>query len=246
MRLTSAQKQLYNMEVFAGESIGVICGTVLFDKIYDIDDMKRAINEVYRINESLRTRIKLENGEPVQYVTEYTERDINVFNVNSKDEVHAFADKMAHTPLDFFGNLCELDILMSENFCGVIYRLHHIISDGWTLALIASHFYKILHGESVEAFPYSTYLDEEEKYLQSKRAIKDKDYFLEQYYRIDEPIYLFDTAPQIGKSIRRSYIIDKQETSQILRYIEKENTSAYAFFLTLINTYFSKIKKEEN
>ena len=74
MRLTSAQRQLYNMEIFAGDSIGVICGTVLFDKIYDINEMKRAINEVYKINESLRTRIKVEDGEPVQYEKEYTER----------------------------------------------------------------------------------------------------------------------------------------------------------------------------
>ena len=44
MRLTSAQRQLYNMEIFAGDSIGVICGTVLFDKIYYINEMKRAIN----------------------------------------------------------------------------------------------------------------------------------------------------------------------------------------------------------
>jgi len=242
MRLTSAQKQLYNLEMFAGESIGIICGTVLFDKIYDVDEMKHAINEVFRINESLRTRIKLENGKPVQYVTEYIEQDIKVFNFKTKDEVHEFADKMAHTPFDFAGNLCELGILTSENFCGVIYRLHHIISDGWTLALIASQFYKILHKETVEAFPYSTYLDEEEKYLQSKRITKDKEYFIEQYHKIDEPVYLFDTAPKIGKSIRKSYIIDKSKASQIMQYVEKENTSAYIFFLTLINTYFSKIK----
>lgn len=242
MRLTSAQKQLYDMEVFAGESIGVICGTVLFDKVYDVDEMKCAINEVYRTNESLRTRIKVENGEPVQYVTEYTERDIKVLSFNTKEEVHKFADKMAHTPFDFSGNLCELDILMSEKFCGVIYRLHHIISDGWTLALIASHFYKILNREPVDAFPYSAYIDEEAKYLQSKRAIKDKEYFIGQYHKIDEPVYFCDTAPTIGKSIRKSYIIDKLETSKIMKYVEKENISAYTFFLTLINTYFSKIK----
>ncbi len=242
MRLTSAQKQLYDMEVFAGESIGVICGTVLFDKIYDIDEMKHAISEVYKINESLRTRIKVENGEPIQYITEYVERDIKVLRFNTEDEVHEFANKMAHTPFDFSGNLCELDILMSEKFCGVIYRLHHIISDGWTLALIASHFYKILNGEPVEACPYSSYIDEETKYLQSKRAKKDKEYFTEQYHKIDEPVYFCDAVPTIGKSIRKSYIIDKAKTSQIMEYVEKGNTSAYTFFLTLISTYISKIK----
>ena len=200
MRLTSAQRQLYNMEIFAGDSIGVICGTVLFDKIYDINEMKRAINEVYKINESLRTRIKVEDGEPVQYVKEYTERDIKVLHFNTKDEVHAFADEMAHTPFDFSGNLCELDILMSERFCGVIYKLHHIISDGWTLALIASQFYKILHGETVEAFPYSKYVEEEAKYLESKRAQKDREYFMGQYQKFDEPVYLFDAPPSLGKS----------------------------------------------
>lgn len=242
MRLTSAQKQLYNMEVFAGDSIGVICGTVLFDKIYDIDEMKRAIHEVYRINESLRTRISADGREISQYVTEYEPREIKVLRFDTKEEVHIFANQMARTPFDFFGNLCELDIIMSEKFCGVIYRLHHIISDGWTLALIASQFYKILNGETVEAFPYSAYIEEEAKYLQSKRATKDKEYFIEQYRKIEEPVYLFDTALTIGKSIRKSYIIDTEYASEIMKYIEKENTSAYTFFLTLINTYFSKMK----
>ncbi len=242
MRLTSAQKQIYNMELFAGESIGVICGTVLFDKIYDIDKMKHAINEVYRINDALRTRISIESGEPNQYVTEYTEREIKVLSFDSKEDVHKYANRMAQTPFDFSGNLCELDILMSDNFCGVIYRLHHIISDGWTLALLASQFYKILNGESVEAFQYSDYVAEEEKYLQSKRAVKDKAYYIERYNRIDEPVYLFDTPPKIGKSARKSYIIGKSKTSEITEYIKKENASSYTFFLTLINTYFSRIK----
>ena len=242
MRLTSAQRQLYNMEIFAGDSIGVICGTVLFDKIYDINEMKRAINEVYKINESLRTRIKVEDGEPVQYVKEYTERDIKVLHFNTKDEVHAFADEMAHTPFDFSGNLCELDILMSERFCGVIYKLHHIISDGWTLALIASQFYKILHGETVEAFPYSKYVEEEAKYLESKRAQKDREYFMGQYQKFDEPVYLFDAPPTLGKSKRKSYIIGKESASKIMEYLEEKNISPYVFFFTLVNTYFSRIK----
>ncbi len=246
MKLTSAQKQLYNMEIFAGDSIGVICGTVLFDKIYDVDEMKRAINEVYRINESLRTRITINGNEVSQYVTEYKPREIKVLNFDTKEAVHAYANKMARTPFDFSGNLCELDILMSQEFCGVIYRLHHIISDGWTLALIASQFYKILNGEDVEAFPYSAYIEEEAKYLQSKRAQKDKDYFIGQYHKIDEPVYLFDTAPAIGKSVRKSYIIEKPTASKITSYIEAEGTSAYTFFLTLVNTYFSKIKNCTN
>ena len=165
MRLTSAQKQLYNMEVFAGGSIGVICGTVIFDRILDIDETKRAINEVYKINESLRTRIKVENGEPIQYVTDFVPRDVKVLYFDTKEEVHEFADKTAHTPFDFSGNLCELDIFMSKDFSGVIYKLHHIISDGWTLALISSQLHKILEGQIGEAFPYSSYIDEDTKYL---------------------------------------------------------------------------------
>ena len=242
MRLTSAQKQLYNMEVFAGGSIGVICGTVIFDRILDIDETKRAINEVYKINESLRTRIKVENGEPIQYVTDFVPRDVKVLYFDTKEEVHEFADKTAHTPFDFSGNLCELDIFMSKDFSGVIYKLHHIISDGWTLALISSQLHKILEGQIVEAFPYSSYIDEETKYLESKRYTKDKEYFMEQYRKVDEITYLCDDAPNIGKSIRKSYIIDQDKTAEIMKYASEHDTSAYIVFLTLVNTYFSKTK----
>jgi non-ribosomal peptide synthetase component F len=68
------------------------------------------------------------------------------------------------------------------------------------------------------------------------------EYFMEQYRKVDEPVYLFDAPSTLGKSKRKSYIIDKDSASKIMEYLEKKNISAYVFFFTLINTYFSRIK----
>lgn len=242
MKLTLPQKQIYYMDRFSRGSISVNCGSVLINHLYDIGDIQKAINDVYRINEALRTRISFDNGEPYQYVTEYKEKQIEVVEFNSKEKVHEYGKKMAQKPIDLKGELCEIKVISSEDFCGIFYKVHHIISDAFTLSLLASQIHKILEGEIVQAFPYSDYIIEEEKYLLSNRAKKDREYFINQYNNIDDFIYLCDTPPEIGECKRKIYLIDSETTSKVKEFAKNKNTSPYTVFLTLTSTYVSRIK----
>ena len=54
------------------------------DKLYDVKMIEKAVNDIFRINEALRTRVYVENGEPYQYVSDYMEKAIEVLNNNPK------------------------------------------------------------------------------------------------------------------------------------------------------------------
>lgn len=242
MRLTLPQKQIYYTEMFNKDAINVNCGSVLLDKLYDVKTIEKAVNDIFRINEALRTRVYVENGEPYQCIFEYTEKAVEVLSFKSREEVHEYGEKQAQIPMNLSEELCEIKVISSEEFCGVFYKIHHIISDAFTFSLISSQMHKLLEGIPVEAFPYSDYIVEEESYVFSKRAQKDKAFFLEQYNNMNELVHFSDSLPVRGESERFVCSIDKDITFRIKAFAESKGVSEYIVFLTLISIYIAKYK----
>ena len=87
MNFTNPQKLIYDMEKFAGGTISIVCGSMLIKTDKSVDEMKKAVNELFRLNDALRIRVSEENGQPYQYVSEYKELNIDVLNFNSKEEL---------------------------------------------------------------------------------------------------------------------------------------------------------------
>lgn len=72
LRLSKPQRLIYEMEKYAGGSIAVICGSVFVRGRRDPSELRRAVNEIYRLNEVLRIRITEKDGSIWQDVMEYT------------------------------------------------------------------------------------------------------------------------------------------------------------------------------
>ena len=111
MNLTKPQKLIYDMEKFAGGAIAVICGSMLVSGKKDLSEIKKAVNELYRLNTALRIRIVETDVEVSQTVCDYAEQDFNVLCFENKAELDAYAEDYAKKPLDFYGNLCEINIV---------------------------------------------------------------------------------------------------------------------------------------
>lgn len=176
-KLFKSQKVVYDMEKYAGGSIAVICGSLLIEGTRSQAELTDAINGLYRLNPALRTRITETDEGVVQSVLEYTEQDIDILRFNSKDELERYAEDYAKKPLDLYGTLCELNGILLPGRCGALIKLHHIVGDAWSLALLCSHLIALLNGEVPQAFPYAEHLENESAYLQSDRYVKDRTFF---------------------------------------------------------------------
>ena len=66
------------MEKFTGGAIAIVCGSMLIKTNKSIDEIQKAVNELYRLNDALRIRVSEENGQPYQYITEYKEQNIEI------------------------------------------------------------------------------------------------------------------------------------------------------------------------
>ena len=230
------------MEKFIGGAIGVICGSALMDADISVEEAQKAVNEIFHLNDALRMRIVDDNGKPQQYVADYAEADIEVLHFGSKAELDSYAAEYAKEPLDFYGALAMIKIVLIPGKIGLLAKLHHIISDAWTLSLIATQFNELIKGDGVQAFSYLDYIKEENEYVAGKRYQKDRDYFLSQFAECDESTFLSEKQAKSFSAERATYSIGKDKTAEITSYAAKNNISAFSLFMTAAAVYFSRVK----
>ena len=217
-KLSKSQKLVYDMEKYAGGSIAVICGSMLIEGSRNQVELVAAINELYRLNTALRTRITETDDGAVQFALEYTEQDIDVLHFDSKEELDRYAGEYAQQPFDFYGNLCELSAVLMPGHYGILVKFHHIIGDAWTIALIGTQYNTLLNGEVPTAYQYAEHLESESEYLQSNRYAKSRTFFLEQFKKCDEVVYLSEKQISSFTSNRRTFVLKGEEAAQIYNY----------------------------
>ena len=242
MNLTKPQRLIYDMEKFSGGAISVICGSMLVRGEKDISEIKRAVNEIYRLNDALRIRISEDNGEVSQTTCEYTEQDIPVLCFDNKAELDRYAESYAKAAVDLYDKLCEINIVVLPGQYGLLVKMHHIVGDAWTLALMGTQFNALMNGEGVQTYSYTEYVESEKAYVEGKRYAKDRDFFLEQFKKCDEVTYLNEKQTSSLSANRKTFVIDAEQTKALNAYAEANNTSAFMLFTAALSTYMNRVK----
>lgn len=240
--LSKPQMLIYDMEKYVGGTVAVICGSVLLEGQREPADLTQAVNEIFRLNEALRTRIVEQNGQALQEIKDFQEQAVNILHFDSKDAFTAYAEEHAKTPIALNGPLCEIQVVLLPEHYGILAKCHHIIGDAWTLTLIASQLCALLAGEEPPAYPYSDFVESEAAYIQSDRREKDKAFFLEQFKACPEVVYLSEKQGDCYDACRSTFQVNADLTAHIRSYAKEHNTSPFVLFLTAFSAYFSRIK----
>lgn len=242
MNLTKAQIQAYDMERVIGGSIGNTCGIMLVNEPQEAEVLKKAVNVLYERNDTLRTKLFVKNGEVSQCVQPYAPVEVEVLKFENKEQVHEYSNAFAREPLDIDNNLVEIKGFHSKDFCGLLFKLHHVISDGWTASVLSSQFYNFLRGEDFKAYSYSEYVESEKKYLESKRYSKDIEYFVSRFNEKGDVVLFDETEATSNESKRKTYILNKEFADRITTFANEHALTPYTVFLTIISLVYSKLK----
>ena len=243
MKLTKPQRLIDDLEKYAGGSIAVICGSILTRGEQSVDVLKKAVKTLFEINDALRIRISEENGVTEQVITETTKTETEVLSFGSRSELRSYAESYAKVPLDYYGELCEMKVVMLPGACGILAKLHHIIGDAWTLSLLGKQLDEILNGGTPAAFSYTDYCESEEKYLRSKRYGGDRDFFLEHYRRCPEVTFLSESHSASVAAARKTVVVEKKQAKRISDYVHEKDTSFFILFATVTAAYISRVKR---
>jgi amino acid adenylation domain-containing protein/non-ribosomal peptide synthase protein (TIGR01720 family) len=143
--LSFAQQRLWFIDQLApGNAVYNITGAVRLEGRLDLMVLERAINEIVRRHEVLRTRFEVEAGEPVQVIDEWEPRRLEVEDLTGlareerEAEVNRIAREEAGTGFDLSrGPLLRVKVLqLGEEEHVVLYTMHHIVSDGWSMGIL--------------------------------------------------------------------------------------------------------------
>ncbi len=242
MRLTKPQQLIYDMERFSGGAIATICGSVLLKGQADGDAISDALNRMVEQNDALRIQIAEKDGIPSQTVSEHTHRDYPVLWFLNKQAMQDYANKLAKEPMELHGELFQaIGIVVGEEY-GILVKIHHIISDAWTLALIGTQFYALMNGEEINPRSYMDYITTEDEYLASQRHQKDKQFWLDTFAKCDEPSYLSEHITKNTKANRKTFVINREQTAKIADFAHKTGSSMYAVMMTAVAVYFNRVK----
>ena len=242
MNLTKPQQLIYDMEKFAGGAISVICGSMLIRGQEDISHLIQAVKEIYRLNDALRIRISENDSNVMQLISQYIEQDVPVLRFKNKTDLDKYADSYAKVALDLCGNLCEINIVLLPEQYGLLVKMHHLVGDAWTLALMGSQFNALLNGECIQPHSYMDYIDSEKAYISGKRYSKDMEFFLDQFKKCDEVTYFTEKQAHSFSANRKTFVIDTERAKIINAYAEANNTSAFMLFTSALSIYMNRTK----
>lgn len=241
-QLTKPQKLIYDMEKYAGGAVSVICGSMLIKGTKNVSELKQAATELYRLNDTLRIHI-IESNEGVQQeIREFIPCDTETLYFESKEQLDLYGEGRAKEPMDLYGPLCELKIVLLKGSCGFFVKLHHIIGDAWTLSLLGTQANAVLSGETPAAYSYTEYLDREKIYMQSSRHIKDRAFFMEQFKECNEVTYLSEKQNSSLRSNRKTFVIKGEEANSVISYTKNHGVSPFVLFMTTVAAYISRVR----
>ena len=141
--LSYAQQRLWLLtELEPDTSAYHIPGAIRLEGVLDVRALENALNEIRRRHEILRTTFVKVNGDLVQNIEPATHHQLPVVDlthvVDGEAEVRRHAAEEALKPFDLVqGPLLRTTLLrLDETDHVLLFTMHHIISDGWSLGIL--------------------------------------------------------------------------------------------------------------
>ncbi len=251
--LSSAQKRIYTLQQLEGSGTSYnIPIIVAIEGRLDRLRLESAFKRLVERHEGLRTSFRLINGEPVQVINEEVEFVIDAIEADEADirelaEGFVKAFDLDKEPL-FRSRLVRL----AEDKHILMLDIHHIISDGTSMAILIDEFAKLYNGDQLPhlKLQYKDYSIWQNKLYSTDKLKKQEEYWLS-LLSGDIPVVSLPTdypRPSIqsfdGDLIR--FEIDKALSIKIKKAAENTGATLYMILLAAFNVLLARYSSQED
>jgi amino acid adenylation domain-containing protein len=220
----------------------------------DVDALARALNEVVRRHESLRTTFNDVGGTPLQFVAPYQPCALPLSDLSALDEagreaaVRRLDEEEAARPFDLArGPLFRASLLkLSDEEHVAMFTTHHIISDFWSMGVLVKEVAALYAAfNSGEPSPlaelpvqYADFAAWQREWLQGEVLEKELDYWRGQLSGAPPALELptdkvRPTAPSFRSSTRR-FKLSAEESAAVKALGRREGATV---FMTLLAAF---------
>jgi len=264
--LSFAQQRLWFVEQLEpGSTIYNCPGAVRLIGRLNLTALERAINEITRRHEVLRTRFEDEAGAPAQVIDEWKYRRLEVVDLTSvpreerEAEVRRMTEEEAGTWFDLRqGPLMRMKVLkLGEEEHVALFTTHHIVSDEWSMGILVREvgtlYQAYSRGEEspLEELPiqYADFAVWQRAWLQGEALERELKYWRKQLEGL-EPLELpIDHPRPMGRSYRgasRSFVIESEIAEQLRELSHREGATLFMTLLGGFDVLMSRYSGQED
>ncbi|HEV2801337.1 MAG TPA: amino acid adenylation domain-containing protein, partial [Pyrinomonadaceae bacterium] len=264
--LSYAQQRLWFIDQLEPESAAYnIPAAVRLMGALDVSSLERAIGEVVRRHEVLRTTFAMRAGEPVQVVHEGQAITLGVTDISHlvreerEREAGRLAAREAARPFNLgVWPLVRAELLkMGEDEHVLLLTMHHIVSDGWSFSVlikeVATLYAAYVKGEEspLEELPvqYADYARWQREWLTGEVLDRQVAYWREQLSDAPETLELpTDRVRPAMPSYRGAsarFTLPEALSAQLQTMCRREGVTLYMLLLAAFQTLLSKYSGQE-
>ncbi|MBN8227307.1 non-ribosomal peptide synthase/polyketide synthase [Corallococcus macrosporus] len=247
--LSFAQQRLWFIDQLQpGSPLYNVPMAVRLEGALDVAVLERALREVVRRHEVLRTTFREDASGPVQVVSPEPVLTLERKDLtgSSPDEAWRLAREAAAWPFNLAqGPLLRALLLTSapqEHLLVVV--VHHIVSDGWSMTLLVREV-ALLYGAFARGQPaplpplsvqYADFGVWQREWLQGSRLEKQLDYWKQQLAGVPSALELPTDFPRPalrdGRGARHDVLLPRELTDALKALAQQEGASLYMALLT--------------
>lgn len=255
--LTDTQKQVLFMGTLDGAEFCndkiYIWGQLNINQKVNFKRLNDSINYFIKKNDAVRTRLCLNNGVLMQYFQKYQPVNFEIIDVKNNDDVEKLKQEIIDTPLKMMtGFLYILKMYRyPDGRGGAIIKMHHMISDGWSIGLAAHEIinYYTKRIPRYITYSFADYIKTQQKYELSKSYQIDKEYWNKIFNEgLPKLVSLpFSMPPKENYSIKGSkavFDIDNDLIVAVKKYCKENRISVPTFFTSIYSVYLRKMTNE--
>ncbi|MHA6530945.1 amino acid adenylation domain-containing protein, partial [Paenibacillus sp. BAC0078] len=251
--LTNAQKRIWNTEKLLPNTglSAPLFSLKLKSQTGSIDYelLKNAINLLIERNPLLRTRVFGED-EPKQHFRSSSVTDLKVIDGSTMDvDSYILAESRKIMTLNNLDLVRIQLILLSQVECVILFRIHHIICDGYTMELISKETMDIYRGLLLGSIPsqtrpsYIEFIKSELEYENSDRFIQDREFWLQEFesFSYDSQDILYGKRSACTEGERKSFSIVPEMYDDIRRFCGIHKITTFTMFFSALHLYLYKV-----
>ncbi len=258
--LSQPQQSIWFLEkTFPNTSMNIVAGTLRLKTQVDFSLLGKAIQLVIQNNDAMRLRIIEKNGQPQQYIAEFNPKEIDFYDFSQKNGLdNLFTWDEAQTKIPF--RLIDSDLFyfalikISDHDGGVYIKTHHLISDAWSMSIVADQimqYYSELQSSALidnNNPSYMDILDREDIYFNSDRVQIDQEYWAEKFLKYPEPVRLkLQNSNHIStKAKRKTLVTPLKLSNKIQQYCRENNVTVFTLFLAALSMYINRAVGKED
>jgi amino acid adenylation domain-containing protein len=255
--VSASQKRMYILNIFIEYNMPYV---MQLEGDLDRERFEAVFRELVKRHESLRTSFHMMGEEPVQKVHRHVDFNVHEYIPEGTDAGRGTVAVGAPIINDFFrpfdlsrAPLMRVGLIkLSETLHIFLFNIHHIVSDGYTLAILIREFVRLYQGETLPQLKirYRDFTFWQNRLLKAGEYKKQEAYWLKRFSGeiplLNMPTDFPRPAVQSFEGSRVHFSI-KGETFRAFKSLAlKEDASLYMVMLAIYNTLLFRYTGQED